>query len=137
MKNFEHPISDTQKRFSSFVKTIAYNERSNYLRERKMETLADNAAEISSHIYYNVELDLIKSPNNHFLLGELFEDERIARAVDGLSDIHKYVLFYSYCIGLSENEIARLLGKARRSINWLKHDALRQIRRRVQYESIE
>jgi RNA polymerase sigma-70 factor (ECF subfamily) len=62
--------------------------------------------------------------------------ERLHRALSQLNDQHREIVACKYLLGMSNAEVASLLGKTENAINAQQHRALGSLRRRMEKEGI-
>ena len=128
---------DRQLTFDYYCKRILKNEaidiqrNKQYMREKQV-SFSELTPEQLNQLY---TYDTYSTDYTKFQVLELdvdIKNDLLAEALNGLSDKKRNVVLLSYCFGYSDVEIAEMLNLVRRTVNDIRHNALKDLKERME-----
>lgn len=111
---------DTGKDPLAYFFTVARNTMIDYLRKRK-----------ELNLYDFVEIEAQSKDNPEEIAGKTETKEIIEKAILNLKNDQKEVVIMKFMIGLSNDKIAKQLGKSEDAIRQIQHRALEILRKKI------
>lgn len=123
--------------FDSFCRKILREEARDYIRE--MTRLAEHEVSFSELSEEQMErlcmLDVYPFELYHFNVHGhhvVIRDDRLAEALSALSDEKREIVLLSYCLEMSDREIAEKLNMVRRTVQHWRTSSLEEMRKRME-----
>ena len=127
-----------EKQFDHFCKVVLKNEKKDICKHNKYLLVNEKAF---SELTYD-ELNQLYSLDDYsdicfriIVLGfEIsIEDERLFKAIKALPEKRKTIILLSYWLGMTDKEISRTLKLVRRTVSYMRINALKQLKQYLEH----
>lgn len=126
MKKYDYPISVNHKRFIRYIQKMARNTKSAFIVHMKTKENYDSIGELP---YYDAYLgDLVNTQAKPDEFEFMFSSDALFHAVEQMTKIEKYALYYKFIYGLKNWEIANIVGCSEKTVKRARKRAIEKLR---------